>query len=93
MTFKPDILEKGEALIDNINNDTLPDIQETLKNVNEISGKVNNGILTEVQKTLESMNETISKVNKILPLVVVALSLVAGAAVGTFAGVLVLLFR
>ncbi|WP_296850355.1 hypothetical protein [Treponema sp.] len=37
----------------------LPDIQATLKNVNEISGRVNNGILTEVQKTLEYTNEVI----------------------------------
>ncbi|MBQ8679669.1 MAG: hypothetical protein IJ530_07885 [Treponema sp.] len=93
MNFKPDIIEKSESLIDNINDKTLPDIQATLKNVNEISGRVNNGILTEVQKTLEYTNEMISRVNKILPVVVVALSLVAVAALGTFAGVLVLLFR
>ncbi len=93
MNLKPDILEKGEKLIDNINNETLPEIQSTLKNINEISEKVNNEILIEVQKTLASTNATILHVNKILPLVVVSLSLVAVAALGTFAGVLVLLFR
>ena len=93
MGLKLNILEKGEVLIDNINNNTLPEIQSTLENVDEISEKVNNAILPEVQKTLEITNETILSVNKILPLVVVSLSLVAVAALGTFAGVLVLLFR
>ena len=93
MTFKPDILEKSESLIEKVNKETLPKINSTMDNINGITKKVNNSILCDVQDTLKEVNGTLSKINKILPLVVVALSLVAVAAVGTFAGVLVLLFR
>ncbi|MCR5724669.1 MAG: hypothetical protein K6G80_06235 [Treponema sp.] len=86
MNLKPDILEKGEALIDNINGNTLPEIQSTLKNVNT-------SILPNVQESLKGVTETLLQVNKIIPLVIVTLSLVAVAALGTFAGVLVLLLR
>lgn len=93
MGLKPDILEKGETLIDNINAKLLPEVQPAAKNFKEVSARLNDLILPEAQKTLETVNETLSKIKKLLSLAVACLCVIALAAVGTMAGVVVLLVR
>ena len=93
MTLKPDILEKGETLIDNINAKVLPEVQPTVKNLKEVSAMVNASLLPETQKTLETVNRTVAKINKALPIIIGSLCVMSLSALATIIGVVVLLVR
>lgn len=100
MSLKPDILEKGENLLDKVDREIVPKVNSAIHNLDEITSKVNGSIVGDVQKTLASVNETVanvnqitSKINRAFPFIVGALCVVGLAVLGTMAGVVVLIVQ